>query len=57
MSEQQVISILGTPTESNSVNLLGISGTSSRWVNGKTVITVNFVNVKVAMKTFDKPVN
>jgi hypothetical protein len=57
MSEQQVISILGTPTESNSVNLLGISGTSSRWVSGKTVITVNFVNGKVAMKTFDKPIN
>ena len=55
MSEQEVISLLGSPTESNSVNVLGISGTSSRWVGRDAVIDVRFVNGKVALKSFDKP--
>jgi hypothetical protein len=55
MTEQEVIGLLGKPTESNSVNVLGVSGTSSRWASGDTVITVRFVNGKVALKTFDKP--
>jgi uncharacterized protein YcfL len=54
MSEEEVISLLGRPTESNSVNVLGVSGTASRWVAGDTVITVRFVNGKVAFKSFDK---
>ena len=55
MSEQEVNAILGSPTESNSVNVLGISGTVSRWISGDTVVTVRFVNGKVALKSFDKP--
>jgi hypothetical protein len=55
MSEQEVISVLGSPTESNSVNILGVSGTASRWVGKDAVIVVRFVNGKVATKTFDKP--
>ena len=55
MSEEEVSSILGRPTESNSVNVLGISGTVSRWVAGDTVITVRFVNGKAGFKSFDKP--
>jgi len=55
MSEEEVISLLGRPTESNSMNFLGISGTASRWVAGDTVITVRFVNGQVAFKSFDKP--
>ena len=54
MSEEEVISLLGRPTESNSVNVLGVSGTASRWVGGDAVITVRFVNGKVAFKSFDK---
>jgi hypothetical protein len=54
MSEEEVIAILGRANESNSVNLLGISGTASRWVAGDTVITVRFVNGQVAFKSFDK---
>jgi hypothetical protein len=56
MSEQEVIALLGSPTESNSVNVLGISGTSSRWVGGDAEITIRFVNGQVALKRFDKPV-
>lgn len=55
MSEEEVIKLLGRPTESNSVNLLGISGTASRWVAGDAVIAVRFVNGQVAFKSFDKP--
>lgn len=54
MTEQQVLDILGKPAESNSVSVLGVSGTSSRWVNGDTSITVRFVNGKVALKSLDK---
>jgi hypothetical protein len=55
MSEAQVIAILGAPAESNSVTVLGVSGTASRWSGGDAVITVRFVNGKVALKSFDKP--
>jgi hypothetical protein len=55
MSEQEVIGLLGTPSESNSVNVLGMSGTSSRWSSNDATITVRFVNGKVALKSFDKP--
>jgi hypothetical protein len=55
MSEQEVIAILGAPTESSSVNVLGVSGTASRWTGGGATITVRFVNGSVALKTFDKP--
>ena len=55
MTEEEVIALLGRPNESNSVNLLGVSGTSSRWVAGDAVISIQFVNGKVAFKSFDKP--
>jgi hypothetical protein len=54
MSEQEVTAILGKPTESNSMSVLGVSGTSSRWVSGDAVISVRFVGGKVALKSFDK---
>jgi uncharacterized protein YcfL len=57
MSEQEVISLLGTPTESQSVNILGVSGTASRWVGKDAAIAVRFVNGKVATKSFDKPID
>jgi hypothetical protein len=55
MSEQEVVALLGSPTESNSVTLLGVSGTASRWVGRDAVITVRFVNGQVALKTYDQP--
>jgi hypothetical protein len=56
MSEQQVIELLGKPTESSSVSVLGLSGTASKWVEKDAVITVQFVNGKVRARTFDRPV-
>ena len=55
MTEQEVISILGSPTESSSGSLLGISGTASRWVGRDAEINVRFVGGKVATKTYDSP--
>lgn len=55
MSEPEVIGLLGSPTESNSVEVLGVSGTASRWVGSDAEINIRFVNGKVATKRFDKP--
>ncbi len=55
MSEQDVLALLGKPDESSSVDVLGVSGTTSHWVHGDAEITVRFVNGKVALKSFDKP--
>lgn len=55
MSEQEVVAILGSPTESSSSSVLGIAGTSSRWAGSDAVITIRFVNGKVALKSFNKP--
>jgi len=55
MTEQEVVSILGSPTESDSINVLGISGTSWRWKHRNAVASVQFVNGKVATKLWEKP--
>ncbi len=55
MTEQEVTAILGSPTESSSGNILGVSGTSSKWAGGEATITIRFVNGKVALRSFDKP--
>ena len=51
MTEEQVVALLGKPTETNSVSVLGVS----RWVADDAVITVRFVNGKAGIKSFDKP--
>ena len=55
MSEQEVRAVLGDPTESNSVTVLGVSGTASRWTGRDAEIIVRFINGKAALKTFEKP--
>jgi SmpA / OmlA family len=55
MTEQEVTAILGSPTESSSGSILGISGTSSKWVAADAVILIRFVNGKVALRSFDNP--
>lgn len=55
MTEQEVQAILGSPTETSSSSILGISGTSSTWRGGDAVITIRFVNGKVALKSFERP--
>jgi hypothetical protein len=55
MSEQEVNTVLGAPTTSSTVEVLGISGTHSRWESSDAVISVRFVNGKVATKSYRKP--
>jgi hypothetical protein len=55
MTEEQVKSLLGSPTESSSINVAGLSGTSSKWVAKEGTINVQFLNGKVKAKAFSKP--
>ena len=55
MSEQEVHALLGPPTTSNTVEILGISGTHSRWESSDAAISVRFVNRKVATRSYHKP--
>ena len=50
MTESEVAAILGPPTESSAISLLGITGTNSRWVGKEHVIAMQFVNGKVRVK-------
>jgi hypothetical protein len=55
MTEQEVLAILGTPTESNGVSVLGVSGAAWRWVGRDAVIVVHFVNGKAALRSLERP--
>ena len=54
MTEAEVMEILGEPTEAASVGLGGWTGTTSTWKTEKGTIAIQFMNGKVAMKTFTK---
>lgn len=54
MSEQQVIDLLGTPSESSSMGALGMSGTATTWTDAGATISVQFVNGKVRLKQFTR---
>lgn len=54
MTMQQVTAILGEPTNSNSVDIGGVSGTSAVWSDGKNEITIQFLNGGVFFKTFSR---
>jgi len=55
MTEERVKSLLGVPTESSSINVAGLSGTSLKWVGKEGTINVQFLNGKVKAKAFSKP--
>ena len=55
MTEEQVKSLLGSPAESSSIQVAGLSGTSSKWVGKEGTINVQFLNGKVKAKAFSKP--
>jgi hypothetical protein len=54
MSLAQVTAILGSPTESSSVDVAVFSGTVSKWKAGDVTITIQFVNSKVVAKQLSK---
>jgi hypothetical protein len=54
MTQQQVIAILGEPSESSSIDIGGLSGTAAKWIDGNSVITIQFVNDKVQARQFNR---
>ena len=52
MSQEEVIDILGQPTETSSIGVGPFSGTSSVWKTPEATVTIQFVNGKVKMRTF-----
>lgn len=54
MPEPEVTALLGPPTSTSSVQVLGIAGTHSLWEGSDAVISVRFVNDKVATKSYRK---
>ncbi len=54
MTQEEVKEILGSPTESSSITIGGISGTSSKWTGDGVIITIQFLNGKVQAKQFSK---
>lgn len=57
MTLEEVVSILGEPTSSDSVNIAGISGTSAVWKSSNAEINIQFLNNRVTIKVFNKPGN
>ncbi len=55
MTEAQVEAILGKPTETSSSELLGISTRSSTWKDKNGVVSIQFLNGKMKIKSFEKP--
>lgn len=55
MTQEEVQRLLGPPTEATGVEIPIFSGTASKWVQGDTIITIQFVNGKVMAKEFSHP--
>lgn len=54
MTMKEVIGILGEPTNSESITIAGISGTSAVWKDKDAEIDIQFLNDKVTVKSFSK---
>jgi hypothetical protein len=55
MTFEEVTGILGPSTESSSVQIGGLSGTSAKWASKEGAIQIQFLNGKVRIKQFSKP--
>lgn len=51
MREEEVVDILGKPKEINSSGMLGITGTTYHYDNGKTQAAIVFINGEVVSKS------
>src|SRR5688572_23351557 len=54
MTMKEVVAILGEPTNAESVNIAGISGTAATLKAKNAEINIQFLNDKVTVKTFSK---
>ena len=50
MSQKEVREILGDPIDASGASFLGISGGTATWQDGKTEVSVQFLNDKVVGK-------
>lgn len=50
MSMDEVTRILGKPSDTSTMGLGSLTGTAATWTDGKTTISVQFVNDKVQLK-------
>lgn len=50
MTLDEVTGILGKPTDASTLGIGGLTGTNATWSDGKTTISVQFVNDKVQFK-------
>lgn len=55
MTQAEVQQLLGPPTEASGLEVAVFSGTHAKWIQGDTVITIQFINGKVVAKEFSKP--
>lgn len=54
MSQQEVVAVLGEPTQSNAFDIAGLSGASTTWEDGATAISIQFFNGKVQAKQMSR---
>lgn len=54
MTKEQVVDLLGKPTDSSSMHVLGLSGSSDTWADKHARIVVHFVDGKVRLKSFEQ---
>lgn len=54
MTKQQVIALLGEPTQVESAGLMGLSGAALLWQDSEISVSVTLVNDKVVLKNLSK---
>lgn len=54
MTQQEVVALLGEPTETSAVSIGGLSGGMSTWRDGNTTISIQFLNDKVQAKQLSR---
>jgi hypothetical protein len=54
MTQKEIVSLLGEPTETSAIGIGGLSGGMATWKDGNTVISVQFVNGKVQAKQLSR---
>ncbi len=54
MTMEEAVAILGEPTTSQSIDVVGVSGASATWKGKNGVINIQFLNNSAQIKNFNK---
>lgn len=57
MPKSQVVSMLGNPSQSSSIQFKGVSAVSLQWISGSVKINIILIDNKVALKSFNDSKN